>query len=309
MSFIAVVVANHYLILDRIIRGGENISPTAIEAAITKDSRLAALNPQVVATPDPIAGEVPVAVVMGKVDADVREAVQNAVLTHMGTIYVPEDVISLEELQLQDYPRTMAGKIQKTKLAALVKSHRKEQDFMPLTIDDSKLAVEVRDIWAKAVGLEPHRLSLNAQIGEFADSITVMRVRDTIKRKTGKTLSLVEMANAGTVSGHIELLQKRSNNTSQKKENKRTVRDGPPGAKDMVHVSEDSDLLEPTKEVVLKAISPHGLEWSDVEDVIPSYDFGNMMMESGLFHSWGFKFSMVAEKANKQVSLHKDYRL
>jgi aryl carrier-like protein len=279
------------------------MSPTAIELAISKDARLSALNPQVVASPDAIAGEVPIAVVAGNVDADLRQAVQDAVVKHMGTIYVPEDVVSLQDLGLKDYPRTMAGKIQKAKLAALVKKFRADRELAPPSIDGSKLADEVRDIWAKAVGLEPGRLSMDAQIGEFADSITVMRVRDTIRRRTGKSLKLTDMAAAGTISGHVQLLKEQTE-SFEKKEHKRLIRDGPPGIEDMAHLTEDHSLFEPTKELVIKTLTPHGLGWEDVEDVIPAYDFANVMMKNRIFDSWGFKFAMLARKADKQVSSH-----
>lgn len=278
------------------------MSPTAIETAISKDPKLAALNPQVVPSPDWIAGEVPIAVMLGVVDADIRQAVQTTVLKHMGNIYVPEDVISLTDLDLKDFPRTMAGKIQKVKLAALVRKYREGQEARPPTIDTSELAAEVREIWAKAVGLDPSRLSLDAQIGEFADSITVMRVRDTVRKKTGRTLSLADMASAGTVSGHIELL-KRASNTVETRENTRIIRNGPPSIDDMPHLEGDADSLKLTKKAVLDKISPYGLEWDDVEDIIPVYDFANIMVESRLFDSWGFQFATVAKKADKEVSI------
>ncbi|ETS75223.1 hypothetical protein PFICI_13707 [Pestalotiopsis fici W106-1] len=290
---------------DMIIRGGENMSPTAIEAAIAKDHNLASMLPQIVGAPDAIAGEVPIAILLGKVDADVRQRVQDAVIQSMGNIYVPEDVISVQDLGLTDYPRTMAGKIQKTKLSALVKKHRTAQESGPATMDDSRLVEEVRDIWAKAVGLEPSKLSLDAQIGEFADSITVMRVRDTVKRRTGKTLSLIEMTKAGTISGQIELLRQQHDGTGRK-ENKRVVRVGPPGVEDMAHLTEVPEFYEPTKKLIVDTISTLGLDWDDVEDVVPAYDFANVMLESGLFHSWAFKFAMISAKADK-IQLRKAF--
>ncbi|KAH6656998.1 hypothetical protein BKA67DRAFT_513505 [Truncatella angustata] len=284
---------------DIIIRGGENMSPTAIEAAISHDPTLAALNPQVVAASDLIAGEVPIAVMIGKVDADLRDAVQNAVLKSMGNIYVPEDVVSLQDLGLTDYPRTMAGKVQKTKLASLVKDYRAKREILPASMNGSDLGAEVREIWAKTVGLEPNHLALDAQISEFADSITVMRVRDIIRKKIGKTLSLVEMASAGTVSGHIELLKKQSG-AAGVKNIKRTIRSGPPSIEDTPHLMGESESFEPMKKLVIDTISPYGLNWNDVEDVIPVYDFGNMMVRTGLFDSWGFKFAMVSKKVDKK---------
>ncbi|KAI1855610.1 hypothetical protein JX266_000475 [Neoarthrinium moseri] len=286
---------------DMIIRGGENMSPTAIEAAISKDPKLAALNPQVVALSDQIAGEVPVAVVLGPATADIKDAIQAAVTVNMGTLYTPDDVVSLQDLGLSDYPRTMAGKIQKTKLAALVKKWHDDEEKRNAIVGTEELAVEVRDIWAKAVGLDPARLSFDSQIGEFADSITVMRVRDTVRRKTGKLLSMVDMAKVDTISGHIALLQAQTT-PIEVGENRRIVRQGPPEVGDMSHLTADPDLFEPTKELISRVIRPHGLSWEDVEDVIPAYDFANMLAETRLFDSWGFKFSILFNKRSKEVS-------
>jgi hypothetical protein len=286
----------------RIIRGGVNMSPSAIEAALAKDSRLAALMPQILAASDPIAGEVPVAIVLGAVDGSIREAARNAVLTNMGAKYVPDDIVSIHDLGLSDYPRTMGGKIQKIKLTALYKKYRDDRDSQPEAANNSQLAADVRDIWARAVGLEPSRLSLDAPIGEFADSITVMRVRDMITRKTGKTLPLIDMVNAGTISGHIKLLGQASA-VVQKSETKRPIREGPPQIDDMSHLTEDPEFFEPTQELIEKTLSPYGLDWNDVEDVIPAYDFADIMAETRIIDSWGFKFAILSKKANKTVSV------
>jgi acyl-CoA synthetase (AMP-forming)/AMP-acid ligase II len=80
---------------DMIIRGGENISPSAVESAIGLLPQLQGVLVQVVAAPDDIAGEVPVAVVQGDVTPELAQEVQDTVIKSMGTIYVPDEVISL----------------------------------------------------------------------------------------------------------------------------------------------------------------------------------------------------------------------
>jgi acyl-CoA synthetase (AMP-forming)/AMP-acid ligase II len=80
---------------DMIIRGGENISPSAVESAIGLIPQLKGVLVQVVAAPDDIAGEVPVAVMQGDVNPELAQDVQDAVIKSMGTIYVPDEVISL----------------------------------------------------------------------------------------------------------------------------------------------------------------------------------------------------------------------
>lgn len=280
------------------------MSPTAIEMAISKDPELLAMMPQIVGARDPIAGDVPVAVLMGKVDARIKEAVQHAVLKHMGNIYIPEEVLSLSDLGLSDYPRTMAGKVQKVKLTAMVRQYLKKHENDDLTAESGSIAAELIDIWARAVGLDPSKLALDTQIGEFADSITVMRVRDMIQRKTGKKLSLQDMTNAGTIGGQINLLKQQASTAAEGVlQKKRPTREGSPRGEEMSHLIGNPDLIQPTKDLITKAISPLGLGWDDVEDVIPAYDFANMMIEVGIYHSFTFRFAMVANKAGKPVSI------
>lgn len=80
---------------DMIIRGGENISPTAVESAISLMPQLKGVLVQVIAAPDDIAGEVPVAVIEGDVTPELAQKVQDAVVKAMGTIYVPDEVMSV----------------------------------------------------------------------------------------------------------------------------------------------------------------------------------------------------------------------
>jgi hypothetical protein len=144
-------------------------------------------------------------------------------------------------------------------------------------------------------------LSLDTHVGEFADSITVMRVRDMIRRKMGNTLSLQDMANAGTIAAQIELVKAQQTGPAEKPVHKRVMREGPSGVKDMAHLISKPDLFILTKDLVAKTIPPLGLDWNDVEDVLPAYDFANIMIEAGLFQSLGFRFSIVAHKADKAV--------
>lgn len=300
--------ATYLQIVNRIIRGGENISPSAVEGILGKNPTLNALIPQIVGVRDEIAGEVPICVIKGPATPEIRELIQSEIVNHMGTLYVPEDVIPVKELGLEDYPRTTSGKIQKTKLAALVKKHlsSSEEAEDGTTGNDASLTEELRSIWAKAVGLEPSRIRLDAPIGEFADSITVMRVRDRIKRTTGKALSLSAMAEAGTIEKQIKLLQSMGAgqaNGAQEVRVERPTRQGTPGVEDMVHLIEDPELLEPTKEVIIKTMSSLSLGWEDVEDVIPAYDFGTIMSQTKLYDSWNFNFSIhPSRKFNKEVS-------
>ena len=290
---------------NRIIRAGANISPAAIETVIAKDPRFAALLPQIVGTPDTVAGEVPIAVVIKNVYSDIKEAIRDTVRRGMGFEFIPDEVISVQDLGLSDYPRTMAGKIQKTKLAEVVKAYRANRDEESILSDSSELATVVKNIWAKAAGLEYSRLPMDTPVGEFADSITAMRVRDFIRKQTGKNLPIADMAKIDTINGQIEYLQKQPSLTSEVVATKRPIRQGPPGADDMVHLTEDPGLFEPTKRLIIQTVTPYGFDWDDVEDVMPAYDLFSVLAERGVIDSWSYKFGILTNKADKKVSLDK----
>lgn len=160
----------------------------------------------------------------------------------------------------------MAGKIKKTQIAALVRKYRADQDISLTSASDLQLESDVRNIWAKAIGIPLASLRVDDPLSEVADSITVMRVRDKIKRQTGKTLSLTEMADSGTIAGQIKLLKTQPIADIKPKLHQRIARQGPPGVEDMAHLTEDPELFEPTKELVSKTLAVHGLDWEDVED-------------------------------------------
>lgn len=293
----------------RIIRGGENISPSAVEAVLAKNKLLSPLIPQIVGAKDAIAGEVPVAVIRGKVTPEIREAIQSEVVARMGALYVPEEVVSTEDLGLSDYPRTTSGKIQKPKLTSLVNQHRKQaesraSDRPRRMLDKEQLTDLIKKIWAKAVGLDPLRIQLDASTSEFADSITIMRVREGIKRQTGKALSLQDMATAGTIRKQVDVLLAMQSpaHGSTTTPARRTARKGPPALNDMVHLTEHPELLESTKMLVVDTIGKYGLGWDDVEDVIPAYDFNSIMTQTKLNEDWTWHFAIQAvDKVDRRV--------
>lgn len=279
---------------EMIIRGGENISPAAIENVLAHVPRLAALNVQVLGVPDSIAGEVPVAVINGKADPEIVHELQNTILTKMGSMYIPDEVIPLKALGIPDYPKTMAGKIQKKKLSELVRKYR---DASKTTLTNGKdafgeLASSVKHIWSQAVGYE---VDEDTPVSNFADSITVMKVRDRISKETGRSISLAEMVESNTISGQVKLLQTQPRQGEGKRVVKRQLRTGPPSCEDLVHLVSDPSLFEDTKLYIEKILSSYNLAWADVEDVVPAYDFGKTLAQTGIFDSWGLRFAISTQ--------------
>jgi acyl-CoA synthetase (AMP-forming)/AMP-acid ligase II len=113
-----------------IIKGGENISPVAIEMAISNNPQLACEQIQIVGAPDFIAGQVPVAVVKEEPSSDNFDCIRKTVLEQMGPKYVPSELIKLHDLGLEDWPRTLMGKLLRLRLSSRVGAYIKKRNDM-----------------------------------------------------------------------------------------------------------------------------------------------------------------------------------
>lgn len=280
---------------EMIIRGGENISPAAIEFTLGKVPKLAACNIQVVGAEDAIAGEVLVAIIQGDSNPDIVQELQKAALSKLGPAFVPDEVLSLKALGLDEYPRTMSGKIQKAKLAKIVATYRgARESALPNGYDGPKrLEDSIRRIWSRAVGYD---VDDDTPISDFADSITVMRVRDRIFKETGSSISLSDMVDAVNIAGQIRIIERQGQHTGKRPTRK--YRPGPPGMEDLVHIGNDPDRFKQTKAYIEAELVPHNLSWEDVEDVVPAYDFGKTLSWTGIFESWNFMFAFLSKGMN-----------
>lgn len=176
---------------DTIIRGGENIEPSAIEAVLGQIPDINVLQPQIVRAPDNIAGEVPIVVVNQEVDDYTANRFKDIVLAQMGNLYVPADVISIQALGHETYPTTMAGKVQKTKLEDLVKTlWEREQTQDGHSIDGPISGPQVMQSLCMAIEKElGHPIDLSVpMIGLGVDSILSIAILKRVQRETGVSL-------------------------------------------------------------------------------------------------------------------------
>lgn len=266
-----------------------------------RDPSLSSLDPQVIGMPDDVAGEVPVVVVIGDTSTETAKKIQDVVIQHLGRDYILDEVISAQSLGLSEYPRTTAGKVQKTKLAELARAFRQSRQITTPSTHEVDSPAAVKEAWAAAMGLEPSQFAMDRPLAEFADSITILRVRATLQRQTGKSLPLRDMLEAGTIQDHINLLENRPKDASSVAHT-RSSREGPPGVDDMVHLASAPRLFEATKEVISDTIKTHGFEWNDVEDVTPVYDYYKVMRDTGTFNTWKLHYGILTEKTTTSVS-------
>lgn len=253
---------------DLIIRGGENIAPAAIEAVL--DARLK-ISAQVVGVRSEEAGEVPVAVIQG--DSELPKAeIRKALVDALGPAFVPENFYTLQDLGLKDYPRTSSGKVRKVELKEIVQQH--EDALLKTTppVNSSGASVEeLIELWQKLLGVD---VQPESNVHDFADSITLMRFRNMVKRNLGLDITVDEILEAGTIQNQADLLSSRSN-SSRLPLGLDVKRDGPPTTDDVAITLGESGVMSQIKDQVSEAIAPLGFTWDeDVEDILPSWDLG-----------------------------------
>ncbi|CAI7600759.1 unnamed protein product [Penicillium palitans] len=194
---------------DTIIRGGENIEPSAIEAVLGQIPGISVFYPQVVRAPDSVAGEVPVVVVNQEVDDHTANKIKDSILAQMGDLYVPADVISIQTLGQEEYPRTMAGKVQKTKLEELVKTYWERQHTQEnCRIDGPISGPQVMESLCMAIENEKRiSIDLSLPIIELGvDSISSIAILKRVQIETGVSLPsslFFTQATAGAICQQI----------------------------------------------------------------------------------------------------------
>ncbi|KAJ4349391.1 uncharacterized protein N0V89_008006 [Didymosphaeria variabile] len=288
---------------EMIIRGGENISPVAVETVIGQQlPHLRDLTTQIVGAADVIAGEVPVAVVAQKPDTETIKEIKDTVVATMGRIYAIDDVIYLGDLGLQDFPRTLAGKVQRMRLKELVQKYRKQneqQNGFTNGCTDSRLTDELLSVWARIVGASLSDITLDTSLEDMGDSITMMRAKDRLFKMTGVDLTVREMLDSKTLGGLLRILEDRISSIAADPTEGFKPMNNPPTIDHMVHAVDDEEIFEATRRVITEALEPHGLQWEDVRDVMPALDFTEVAAKKGIFSQFTLKGAMLAR--NKSV--------
>ncbi|CRG92870.1 hypothetical protein PISL3812_09944 [Talaromyces islandicus] len=260
---------------DTIVPGGENLSPAKIEGVLTRKPELLALEPQVVARDDDIAGEVPVVITRGPASYGMEDKMHETIREKLGVRYLPRAYISLDSLGLNDFPRAASGKIQKAKLRSLLsgfiksESSRSGDEPEPL----GQLPRDVPAVWLRLLGIPASQLDVNAPISHLADSPYAH-------------VSLEQWLAAPTIADQIKALGttaaegklKDSENISEE------VRSKPLSTEDMVYLGGDASAFNATKEVVEKTIVGQGFAWDD----------------SRVINTWNIRTTIVSQNASVQ---------
>ncbi|KAF4983472.1 hypothetical protein FZEAL_1201 [Fusarium zealandicum] len=284
---------------DMINRGGENIAPAAMEAVL---ARFCNIQAQVVGVPCAIAGEVPVVVLADLQKTNIK-AIQSTISTHMGAACVPDQVLTLKDLELDDFPKTTSGKVQKSRLAAIVRDFRVNTDSQD-SEGSPKQVVKLCLLKAyfKSTGIPIEDLDMNVPAREFADSIAFMRIRDVLRKNLGQTLSIKEMADNSTIAAQIRLLEEQG--VQHKPAIVIPKPSNPPTSAQMVEIFGGVSEANGMTELISKSLQSKGFDWPhDVASVIPSYDFMQMLLESKLIDTWNFAIAIRADGSSTKARL------
>ncbi|CAG8901245.1 unnamed protein product [Penicillium egyptiacum] len=290
---------------DIIVCGGEKIVPSKIEDFLAQTSQFQALEPHVVAGEDIVAGEVPIVVIRFAAGHDVENQMRDTIRENLGARYVPRAFITLKSLGLRQMPRTPAGKIQKEELKRHVTEFRRSQSFDSISVLNpfQRLTQSVLTVWSRLLGIQASHLDIKAPISQLADSVLMLSARARIRSETGRSVPLSQWLTIRTIEDQMKTLdalegEQRLNDLEGtfKGLNPRSL-----GVNDIVHLGEDENAFNMTKEVIEKNITAQGLSWEDVQNVFPCTDFIQILCRSKVINTWNIRTAILSKKASAEV--------
>jgi hypothetical protein len=118
-------------------------------------------------------------------------------------------------------------------------------------------------------------------VHDWADSLILSRFSGVLHRQTGLLLNIQELTENPTIQAQATLLSTRTSNSSSTEGflDIAPAHDGPPNIEDMVHTFGDEERFIQTKEMAEATLAPLGLNWEDVEDVIPMNPMQDIFMK------------------------------
>lgn len=266
---------------DLIKRGGENLSPKMIELVLAEEFGLVA---EVVGIPDQVAGEVSVAIVKSSSDQKSNLSnIRGKLVEKLGPLFALEDIIPLEIIGLDDFPKTFSGKTKKSILREKITDYFKAKEFGGVETEHAPDQIEVKTLtalWGKHLGVDFDQLHPRSNIHEFADSLTLTRFTGLLQKATGHSLSLQDLLDSPTIEEQAQVLLSRKirhPNTGYSEILRKHT--GPPTSDDMAHAIGDDSIVLETKKRAADILEPLGLSWNDVEDVIPMHPTLQRLLE------------------------------
>ena len=251
---------------------------------------------------DTIAGEIPIAITAKANEIDFS-LLQETVRQHMGSAYVPDGILSLEELGVDDFPKTVSGKVQKAKLVELVEQHmsnRRDSEEQPSQV---RAKNGLLTAYNRATGIPIENLDLDLPTTNFADSISLLRVRDFLKKDLGTTLTIEELAKNSSIRSQIELLE---NRTLHMNEAQRSIAPGrnarSTSLDDLEVLLGRKDWAQQMMNRVGTVLRENGLNgWDSVSGIMPAQDYVQVLLRSHIIDTWNFAIAVVSKETKREV--------
>jgi len=159
---------------------------------------------------------------------------------------------------------------------------------------------ELLQIWkmvSGAEGLEP-----TTALESFADSLMAMLVSGMIKKRLGKDITVESLKRCESIEDQARLVDQTQSIEAAGLPSSST-RDGPPDVLDLAHAEGKQEVHARTKARVTEALEKLdlGLNWDDVEDVIPFPDAGVTFVHRLRNVSWNLRFVYSAPCDSQQL--------
>lgn len=248
---------------------------------------------------DDIAGEVPVLVLPDK-GLEISSSIRDLIHRHLGPAFVPERILTLSHLGIEKVPITSSGKIQKSQLSSIVREFLSREEEAPEQTSKSQLRNPVLAAYAKATNIPADTLETTADVSQFTDSITLMRVRAYLRKNTGLVLTAKEMSQHSTIESQIGLLQERTPD-QRFDPPKELVFRGPPKLDELELLVGDVDEAQNMVSKISKVLENKGFSWSQVSDVIPMNDSLQVLQDTGFLDTCNFSIAVQTDSSSVQV--------
>lgn len=281
---------------DMIIRGGENISPASIEDYLSRIPGVTAA--QVVGVPDEMAGEVPIAVIVTaagpKIDIN---AIKQDTSRDLGPAFAPKMILHLQDdLGLDHWITTASGKVRKVELRASVREYLKVQEKKGAVDRSAPTVASLIGIWKKISGhdgLQPW-----STVQSFADSLMMMQLSSMVKKELGRDITVEDFKLCDRIQDQADLIDSRPDRMAAAV---KLVREGPRSVEDVPTARGDAAAFEKTKSLVEATVAEVGLDWDDVEDVVPLPDWDMIFLNNARPTSWNLRFVYTAPCTSSQL--------
>ncbi|KAI4168688.1 MAG: hypothetical protein LQ343_006191 [Gyalolechia ehrenbergii] len=276
-----------------IIRGGENLSPAVIEQCLNSVSGLN--DAQAVGIPDDSAGEVPVAVVRKTAELDASDLqIRQRVSAELDSMHSPQYVFDLkDDLGLDDFPKTVSGKIKKDDLKAVIQRHlslnRNEQQPTDSTVSTVEALIRY---WARVSGRKAEEISPDECAGNFVDSITVMQFCNIVSKNMHKTIAVEDLVGDVDILNQAQIIDALPVTIVSQKA---PPRQGPPSGKDIPHVHGDDIAVKAIHSRMVPLLEQYNLDWwEDVEDIFPTDEKVAIMTRPFRLRAWNHRHAYFA---------------